>query len=95
VTELPQELWLLGVVLDDEGRIPVHELMLFGLMGLKAKQVRIPHLAGVLASSVNPTPQSKWLGQVQFQILEVPLNLKTPQMIALIDTIYTYVLERL
>jgi hypothetical protein len=82
-------------VLDDGRRVRVHELMLFGLMGLKAKQVRIPHLAGVPASSVNPTPQSKRLGQVQFQILEVHLNLKTPQTIALIDTIYTYVLERL
>jgi hypothetical protein len=79
-------------VLDDGGRVRVHELMLFGLMGLKAKQVRVPHLAGVPASAWNTTPQRKWLGQVQFQILEVHLNLKTPRMIALIDTIYTYVL---
>jgi hypothetical protein len=72
----------------------VHELILFGLIGLKAKQIRVPHLAGVPASAWNTTPQTKWLEQVQFQILEVHLNLKTPQMIALIDIIYTYVLSK-
>jgi hypothetical protein len=73
----------------------VHELMLFGLMGLKAKQVRVPHLAGVPASAWNTTPQTKWLEQVQFQNLEAQSDLKTPQIVALTDTTYTYILERL
>jgi hypothetical protein len=73
----------------------VHELMLFGLMGLKAKQIRVPHLAGVPASAWNTTPQTKWLAQVQFRNLEAQSDLKTPQIVALIDTTYTYVLERL
>jgi hypothetical protein len=82
-------------VLDDGGRVRVHELMLFGLMGLKAKQVRVPHLPGVPASAWNTTPQTKWLEQVQFQNLEAQSDLKTPQIVALTDTTYAYVLERL